>query len=969
MRSNWTSPCPDTIKATRKHLCEPGYVTISTHGAVFGGDYVWYENGNFLQYSANSDSFLTVYIPSTTTYRVYTRNGGQNSWSYRELTITVGNPQINNITATDPKCNGDANGSINVTASNGQGTLQYSKDNGTTWQTSGTFSNLSAGIYFVKVKDDFCSVPPFGVSIQLKDPPLLSSNIASVTHVRCNGSNNGNIDLTVNGGTPPYLYTWTKNGAPFSTAEDLINISGGTYAVTVFDSKGCATTQSVVVNQPTSPLSVTGNATNILCNNGASGSIDITVNGGTSPYTYFWSNGATTQDISGLPAGAYNVLVTDLNGCQVSAVFTISAPAPLSVAFFNQQNVNCAGQNSGSVEATGVGGATPYSYAWSNNTSGSVLSNVAAGKYIVTVTDNNLCTTVDSVEIRENAKYLITLEVIQNIRCFGDSLGAIAISINGGVAPFSFQWNNLSNGGNYGTSEDIYNVPAGNYRVIVSDAFGCIDSADYTITEPASALSVSAQGLNVNCHGGSDGSITTQITGGTPPYQYMWSNLSTMPSISGLSANAYHLTVTDANTCSSITIINLTEPLPFSVEDSIVDLRCNGESTGAVFLTDVHGSNGGYNFEWSNSSTAQNLTNVAAGKYVLTITDNRNCTYTNSYTVKEPAAILSEVAGNNPNCYDNATGFAVVSYSGGAPPYTFAWNTSPVQTGVMAINLVGDFTYQVTITDANACTKVDSTHLARPAEIEVTTVPKDVSCFSGDDGQVIINATGGTGVYTYYVNGIYQSNNIYNGLYAGSYTVVVEDNNSCEGVTTFSVAQPEAFWASAGEDKVSLRKEPVKLTAEASSVNGIIAYQWTPSEGLDCNTCREVIASPDSTTDYVLRVMDGDSCVNFDTVRVVVRYAPQSFFPTAFTPNGDGLNDYFNFDILGAKTIHVSIYDRWGNLVYENANQPNGTHTKDAWDGTIRGEKAAFENYVYYIKVSFWDDTEDTYTGTIAVMR
>lgn len=969
LRSNWTSPCPDTLYSTRTNLCEPGYVTLSTHGAVFGGDYVWFENGNFLQFSSNSDSFITVFVPATTTYRVYTRNNGQNSWSYRQLTITVGQPLVNSIVATDPNCNGTSTGTITVTASGGNGSIQYSVNNGQSYQATGNFTGLAQGIYFIKVKDNFCTVPPFGVTVQLKDPPLLGSNIAAVTNVLCNGNNNGRIDLSVTGGTPPYTFNWTQNGNPFSTNEDLNNIPGGNYAVTVTDVKGCVTTQTVTVTQPAAPLSVTGTATGIVCNNGSTGSIDITVTGGTAPYTFFWSNGATTEDISGLAAGAYNVLVTDLNGCQKSAVFTITSPAPLAVTFFNQQNVNCFGQSTGGVEAAVTGGTSPYTFTWSNSTNASSISNVAAGKYYLTVTDVNNCTKVDSVVITQNPKYLITLEVIQNVRCFGDSLGSVAISINGGTAPFSFNWTNLNTGGFYGTNEDIYNVPIGTYRVVVADAFGCTDSTDYTISGPATPLTAAAQGFNVNCFGGSDGEIVTQVSGGTPPYLYVWSNLSTQPSINGLSANAYQLTVTDANGCSSVTLINITQPSPFNVKDSIINVTCNGGNNGAVYLTNVSGSNGGYTFSWTGGSSLQDITNLTAGNYALTITDNRNCTYTNTYTVTEPTAILSSVAGNNPDCYKNATGFAVVSQSGGIPPYTFAWSTTPVQTGVMAINLFGDVTYFVTITDVRGCTKVDSARLVRPSEVSVFTEPKDVSCFSGDDGAVVIRASGGVGVFEYYVNGIYQTDSVFTDLKAGKYTVVVEDINNCVGSTTFTISQPATFNVSAGTDKVSLRKEPVKLTAEAFSTNGIIGYKWTPSNSLNCDTCREVFATPDSTTDFILSVMDGDSCINLDTVRVVVKLAPQSFIPSAFTPNGDGLNDYFNFDILGSKNIEVKIFNRWGTLVYENTSQPNGITSTNAWDGTFKDGKVAYETFVYNIKVTYWDETDDVITGTVAVMR
>ncbi len=967
--TRWTSPCPDTFYATRTHLCEPGYVTLNTHGAVFGGEYYWMENGAFFQITGFSDSNLTVFVPSTTTYRVYTRNNGQNSWSYREITITVGQPLINNITATDPNCFGTSTGTITVTASGGIGPIQYSINNGQTWQATGNFTNLPQGFYFVKIKDNFCTVPQFGVTVQLKDPPLLSSNIASVTNVLCNGTNNGRIDLTVNGGTPPYVYAWTQNGNPFSTNEDLINIPGGNYAVTVTDVKGCTTTQSVTVTQPSAALNITGSVTNIICNNGTTGAIDITVSGGTPAYTYFWSNGATSEDLIGLQAGAYNVLVTDLNGCQKSAVFTVTSPAPLSITFANQQNVNCFGQSTGGVEASVSGGTSPYTYLWSNGGTSNAINNVVADKYYLTVTDQNNCTKVDSVVITQNPKYLITLEVIQNVRCFGDSLGSVAISINGGTAPFNFNWTNVGTGGNYGSNEDIYNVPIGTYRVLVSDAFGCIDSADYTIGGPASPLNVNASGFNVNCNGGSDGNITTQVNGGTPPYQFIWSNLSTQPSIGGLSANAYQLTVTDANGCSSVTLINITQPLPFKVVDSIVQVLCHGGNNGAIFLTEVSGSNGGYSFSWAGGETTQNISNLTAGNYLLTITDNRNCTFTKAFKVEEPTAILTSVAGNNPECHNKATGFAVVSQSGGIPPYTFAWNTTPVQNGVMAINLLGDKTYYVTITDVRGCTKVDSTALVRPSLITVTTEPKDVSCFSGDDGEVVIRASGGSGEFAFYVNGIYQTDSVYKELREGKYTVVVQDINNCVGTTTFTITQPESFYANAGADQVSLRKEPVKLVADAFSTNGILGYLWSPAGSLNCDTCREVIATPDATTDYVLRVMDGDSCINFDTVRVVVKLAPLSFVPSAFTPNGDGLNDYFNFDILGAKIIDVKVYNRWGMLVYDNPSQPNGITTTNAWDGTFNGEPVGYETFVYHIKITYWDDTNDKLTGTVAVMR
>jgi gliding motility-associated-like protein len=360
---------------------------------------------------------------------------------------------------------------------------------------------------------------------------------------------------------------------------------------------------------------------------------------------------------------------------------------------------------------------------------------------------------------------------------------------------------------------------------------------------------------------------------------------------------------------------------------------------------------------------------VPAGTYTFVVTDSRNCKDTSQFTVNQPNAILTSVAGNDPDCFENSTGFAVISAGGGSAPYSYAWSTSPVQNGIMAIKLLGDVTYQVTVTDFNACTKVDSVRLVKPVKVTVTVDTVNTSCFSGDDGEVVIHASGGTGVFEYYLNGLYQLDSVYTGLPSGSYQVVVEDNNNCAGTARFTITQPDAFSLSAGNDVVSLRQQPVTLTATAYSIHGIKSYSWSPSNSLDCATCSTVVATPDSTTAYVVQVTDSAGCTNLDTVRVIVKLGYTAFIPSAFSPNGDGMNDYFAFDVLGAKNIHTRIFDRWGTMLYENTNQTNGTATTNAWDGTWKGVKLGYETFVYQIKVTFYDGSDDMLNGTVTIMR
>jgi gliding motility-associated-like protein len=669
--------------------------------------------------------------------------------------------------------------------------------------------------------------------------------------------------------------------------------------------------------------------------------------------------------------GNYTVLVTDTNGCQSTLLDTI-AVAQLQNPQITNVTVTqpgCAGANNGVISISGASPNGGLNYSIDSALTfgpASSFSNLTPGNYYVYVKDDSSCRAVyggNAVVIANPTPFKLSLESITNVNCNGDSTGKIDITYNGGSAPYSFTWSIPS------VTEDISTLPAGTYSVTISDSKGCRDSATYTVVEPAQPLAISASGFNINCPGGSDGSITTTVTGGTPAYNYSWSTISNASSISNLAAGSYAITITDARNCTASTIIVLQEPAPFVVDDSIADAKCFGESSGGVYLNVSGGNPGTLNYAWSNGTNNADLTGVPAGTYTFVVTDSRNCKDTFVFTVKQPNAILTSVAGNDPDCFENSTGFAVVSAGGGAAPYSYSWNTTPAQSGIMAIKLLGDVTYTVTVTDVNGCTKVDSVRLVKPVKVTVTTDPVDVSCFSGDDGKVTIHATGGTGVFEYYLNGLYQLDSVYSGLTGGSYQVVVEDNNNCAGTTTFSITQPDAFTLSAGNDVVSLRQQPVTLTATAFSTNGITAYKWTPSNSLDCDTCITVVATPDSTTDYVVRVTDGDGCINFDTVRVIVKLGYTYFIPSAFSPNGDGMNDFFAFDVLGAKNIHTRVFDRWGTMLYENTSQTNGTATTNAWDGTYKGLKLSYETYVYQIKVTFYDGSDDMLNGTVTIMR
>ncbi len=414
---------------------------------------------------------------------------------------------------------------------------------------------------------------------------------------------------------------------------------------------------------------------------------------------------------------------------------------------------------------------------------------------------------------------------------------------------------------------------------------------------------------------------------------------------------------------------------PFIAGVMTTDVRCFGDANGTLTVN-ASTQNGALSYSNDSAATYQ-LSNtfgsLLSDFYHVYVMDDSGCvsSYTaNPVEVATPPLLILSLHGTNPDCYGNATGSATVQPSGGISPYSYAWNTVPPQNSFIIDDLAGDNIYAVTVSDANQCSASGSVALTQPSQVTVTVVPVNVKCFEGNDGQVTIVPSGGYPPYDYYLDGIYQDDSIFTGLVAGTYIATAEDANHCKGSATFSLTQPEAFSVNAGADQTVLIGQTVQLNGNAASFNGIIGYFWQPDFHLSCTACQNPEATPDTTTTYILMAMDGDSCVGFDSVTITVRIGVQVFIPTAFTPNNDGLNDYFEMNLLGAEKLEVAVFSRWGERIYYNPNQHNGFYNNgDAWDGKKDGKLLPYDTYVYQINVDFVNNTKDTYTGTVTLMK
>ncbi len=527
------------------------------------------------------------------------------------------------LNVTDILCFGDDMGAIDMEVAGGVVPYSYAWSN---LEITQDIQNLVSGIYSVVITDsNMCQIAFADTIFEPTDLVLSETHVG----ILCYGDSTVSIDLTVVGGVSPYTYLWNTN----DTIQDLSNVLSGIYSVTVTDANGCTDTITVTFTEPTAPLSLTASLTTILCHGGDNASIDLTAAGGTPGYTYLWNTSDTIPDLDTLIAGIYTVVATDLNGCVDTLLVDITEPDVLVATGITEPT--CFGDTSAAIDLTVIGGELPYSYLWNNGASSEDLSNIGAGIYTVVVTDDNNCQTTytDTILV---ATDIVSDETHVNVLCFGQSTGSIDVITNGGVLPYSFEWSNSA------VTQDIINISAGNYTLIVSDASNCTDTISVTISQPASGISVTAASFPVLCYGVNNGSIDLNVSGGSPGYTYLWNTGDTIQDVTNLFAGTYSVLVTDTNGCTAPFSQLLAQPATALTLTTSSTPICFGDSTGIAWVI-AQGGTPNYNYQWSTGpgATTDSITNLSVGTYTVIVTDSNGC----SASTSEQVIIVNELDG------------------------------------------------------------------------------------------------------------------------------------------------------------------------------------------------------------------------------------------------------------------------------------------------------------------------------------
>ncbi len=479
---------------------------------------------------------------------------------------------------------------------------------------------------------------------------------ATATNPVCTAGGTATVQTT--GGGAPFTYIW-NNGQTTGTA---VGLATGSYNVTVTNAFGCSATASASVGNGTSiGIGATFSSTGTDCS-GTNGTATATPSNGVAPYTYLWSNASTDQTATNLSVGTYSVTVTDANGC-VGSLSNINV-AYNGTAITSNTPVTTAsscGAADGTAEVSPNNGTAPYSYLWSNGETTQQIANIGAGTYSVTITDNDGCSgVVSNINVSNLNAPSVAAGTTTNTTCNGLSNGSSNVVVSGGTAPFTYLWSNGE------TSSSASGLAAGVYNVSVTDAGSCVGIGSVTIGEPT-AIVITVDAANTNdpsCNGGNNGSAAILVSGGTAGYSYVWSNGGNSASINGLTAGSYVVTVLDANGCPATSSVNVAEPAAISGNATATNTSASGATDGSVSLA-VNGGSGAYTYLWSNGATTQNLNNVGAGTYSVTITDANGCTNVASATVQvNTTAVNINNSNISVNLFPNPTeNFATLQVS------------------------------------------------------------------------------------------------------------------------------------------------------------------------------------------------------------------------------------------------------------------------------------------------------------------
>lgn len=728
--------------------------------------------------------------------------------------IIITSETVVNVTG----CFGNTNGSITIVASGGTGALSYSIDGGTTYQATGSFTNLAAGTYQVMVKDASNCLKT-GSLLTLTQPTQVTFTFTT-QDLTCNGSANGEIHFTASGGTPPYQYSILGGtSSSWKASPDFTGLTAGTYSLKVRDANGCTTLASVAkILQPAAIATDGGTWQDVTtCHGDNTGSITVKVTGGVPPFSFSIDGGTTWQatgEFLNLYAGTYSVIVKDGNGCTTTVgPNTINEPSSITISAEIVDDVTvCWYNTNGSIVVLATGGTGDLQFSIDGGTTWQTdgfFNNLGVGTYQVAVKDDNGCIKNGSLLTVAGPPPIVIdpTTTTTNVTCNGSNDGEINVVATGGTGALTYSLN----GGPSQATGLFTGLTAGSYTVTVTDGNSCTLDYPVTLTEPAAITFTSQNFTNITCNGANDGTITIVVSGGTAPFDYSIDGGATYPNttgvFTGLASGNYNVVVKDANGCTvNGNAITINDPAAITIDaSSASNSGCFGSNTGTISIL-ASGGTAPLTFNLKDgtativaSNTSGTFTGLAPDTYTVEVVDANSCgpVVAGPFTISESTAITATTVKTDITCNGDNNGTITITASGGTPPYEYSFDDG-VTFGATntATNLAGG-DYYLFVKDANGCMFADTVNIFEPDVLTITLNPTNPSCSGMTiwDGKIVATSTGGT--YSALSpklfkldGGAWTTTPTFNNVSPGPHTVTVKDAKNCTASASVTLVAP-----------------------------------------------------------------------------------------------------------------------------------------------------------------------------------
>jgi gliding motility-associated-like protein len=860
---------------------------------------------------------------------------------------------------------------------------------------------------------------PYGDTIisEVKVHPRPLRSIEILDSITCDGGQNGALEVIPARGMDPLWVEWT---GPDYWEDEGYNMfivterNQGYYTATLTDDLGCSNWDWLQLSEPNTEVAFYFDSF-ISCPgaNDAIAGMALT-EGQAPPYYYYliWNDTDTVYQgwmppedtfffLPNLRPGEYHLIVEDDNGCKKELLRTLYDAPATTVLFekslYGEHNISCESYNDGQIWVSKISsfymdGAdtvfvttrAPYTYQWTASDGGaitgsstdSILVNIPAGTYSLTVTDrwgcvfyfNDVMTEPDGIDLLDE-EVSLSADGNYQISCYGLNDGYINLQFDGGSGDYDYAW---TGPGSYAaTTASIAGLTAGTYNLTVTDANMCHREYSYVLDEPDSLAldivkSLTYDGAyNISCNG-DDGTIDLTVSGGSGPgtYTYSWTSLDD-PSWSSVledlttGAGTYRLSVTDVNGCTNDRVIPFTQPEPLTLTLGVSEITCLNAPAyddGAIDLT-VSGGIPPYSYAWEGpsgyTSGLEDISALTEGSYLVTVTDDYGCIMTADtlMTIPEPLTLnflQSDYNGYSISCFGRADGWLKATPLTGTAPYDYSWSGPEgyATAGTDSIYSLEEGTYSLTLIDRNMCTTIQEATLLSPGQLSMILNigmsnggGYNINCYGAATGSVDITAVNAAGTPAYlWSDGLSGASR--EDLEEGFHEVIITDGNGCMADTSLTLTQPEPLVINFSMvSPYCPESNDGTIFAGVTGGEGAYSFHWNDGQ---------ITQEADGLTAglYVVEAMDFNGCVLIDSLLLNPLNEICVGIPNAFSPDGDGVNEYWNITRISFYTeAEVFILNRWGEMVWKSRKG-----YPEPWDGRAsNGKELPMDSYHYAI--------------------